>query len=100
MRFSRERLIPMAAKVLTPKEIALEWGISAKTLRKFLRKDAKVITAVGGTNPGKGGRWSIPASQVKGLRTRFDAWVAANAKPVEEVTDEVIDEVEDEVNED
>ena len=66
-------------KMLTPKEIALEWGISPKTLRKFLRKDEKAITLNGGETPGKGGRWGIPATSLKTMQKRFDAWNAAKA---------------------
>lgn len=62
-------------KTLTPKEIALEWGTSAKTLRKFLR----TIDSV--ESPGKGGRYAIAASKAKSLRKGFDAWkVAEDAK--------------------
>lgn len=67
----------MTAKTLTPKEIALEWDISPKTLRKFLRAD---VRSKGEENPGKGKRWEIPATQVKSLKRRFDAWVAQNTK--------------------
>jgi hypothetical protein len=72
------------AKTLTPKEIASEWDVSAKTLRKFLRKDEKAISAQGGETPGKGGRWAIPATQLNSLKRRFDAWVEANAKKPED----------------
>jgi hypothetical protein len=77
MRFDQRGKLTMATKMLTPKEIALDWDISAKTLRKFLRFDARTN---GAETPGKGKRWEIPASQVKSLRKRFDAWVAQNAK--------------------
>lgn len=65
----------MTTKTLTPKEIALDWGTSGKTLRKFLRQDEKVKALA----PGKGGRWAIPANSLKGLKTRFIAWKAAQA---------------------
>ena len=61
---------------MTPKEIALEWGTDAKTLRKFLRKDAK---DKGVDNPGKGQRWAIEARSLKSMQKRFDAWIAAKA---------------------
>lgn len=67
------------AKMLTPKEIALEWDCTAKTLRKFLRKDEKAISLNGGDTPGKGGRWGIPANSLKTMQKRFDAWNAAKA---------------------
>lgn len=85
------------AQMRTPKDIALEFGVSAKTLRKFLRKDEKAISANGGETPGKGGRWAIPANQVKSLQKRFDAWNAANAAKAEEKAEstETVDEVID-----
>ena len=60
-----------SVKTATPKEIALEFGTTGKTLRKFLRS----ITPKE-DQPGKGGRWSIPAAKrdMTALRTRFDAW--------------------------
>ena len=83
------------AKMLTPKEVAPQLGTTAKTLRKFLRKDEKAIAANGGDTPHKGGRWAIPASSLKGLQKRFDAWVATNAKEAD--TDTESPEGDDEV---
>lgn len=89
------------ARTLTPKEIALEFGVSAKTLRKFLRKDEKAIAANGGETPGKGGRWAIPATQVKSLQKRFDAWMQAQreeqAKRREQAESDATPEQDDEV---
>jgi predicted transcriptional regulator len=65
----------MAVRTLTPKEIALDWGTTGKTLRKFLRSDK----ALGSLAPGKGGRWAIPANSLKSARKRFDAWKQAQA---------------------
>ena len=67
----------MAAKTLTPKEIALEWGVSAKTLRKFLRGDKDHLAAKA---PGKGGRWAIEARSLASAKKRFDAWMIAQAE--------------------
>lgn len=64
------------AKTLTPKEIAQQFGTNPKTLRKFLRSDAK---GKGVESPGKGGRWAIPATSLKSLQKRFDAWKAVQA---------------------
>jgi len=84
------------AKTLTPKEVAPKLGTTAKTLRKFLRKDEASIAAQnGGTTPQKGGRWAIPVSSLKSLQKRFDAWVAANTK--EKDTDTESPEGDDEV---
>lgn len=67
----------MATKTLTPKEIALEFSTTGKTLRKFLRSTDSGISDLA---PGKGGRWAIPATRVKTLQKRFDAWKVAQAE--------------------
>jgi hypothetical protein len=89
----------MAQQMRTPKDIALEFETTAKTLRKFLRKDEKAISANGGETPGKGGRWAIPASQVKSLQKRFDAWIEANRSKQEDEVEEEEAVIEDEVTE-
>jgi hypothetical protein len=61
----------------TPKEIAAQFGTSAKTLRKFLRQEAK---DAGVETPGKGGRWAIERKTLRSLRKRFDAWQIAQAE--------------------
>ncbi len=85
----------MAARTLTPKEVALEFGTDARTLRKFLRSDAK---AKGTETPGKGSRWAIPATRMKSMRKGFDAWNAANEAKKAEATE--TPEVTETVNED
>ena len=76
------------AKTLTPKELAVELGTDARTVRKFLRSsdglDAKV---------GKGQRWAIEARQVRSLRSRFEKWNAI--REVGEVAAEEVTEVTD-----
>lgn len=64
-------------KTLTPKEIALQWGTTPRTLRKFLRTNAK---AKGLETPGKGSRWAIEARKVASLKKGFDAWKVTQAK--------------------
>jgi hypothetical protein len=73
----------------TPKEIAVEWDTDAKSLRKFLRSDAKVN---GTETPGKGKRYAIEAKSLRSLKVRFDAWVAAKATKEEEVPEVLEDE--------
>ena len=63
----------MASQIMTPKEIAAEWGISAKTLRKFLRSRNR---AEGVETPGKGGRWQIARKDLRSLKKGFDAYLA------------------------
>jgi hypothetical protein len=81
-----------APQVLTPKEIAQEWGISAKTLRKFLRANARAVSLKTGNPlevPGKGGRWSIERKSLKSLRKGFDAYIAElDAKRAEQASKE------------
>lgn len=87
-------------QTLTPKAIAQDLGVSAKTLRKFLREDAK---GNGVETPGKGGRWSIDPDQVESLTERFNAWIDAKAaKSADDAVEEEVlegDEGDDEVEE-
>ncbi len=69
----------MASKTLTAKEVADKFGTDGRTLRKFLRKDAK---DQGTETPGKGGRYQIEAKKVASLQKRFSAWDAARTAPV------------------
>jgi predicted transcriptional regulator len=83
------------AKVMTPTEIAEEFGTTGREVRKFLRS----ITPKD-SQPGKGSRWSIDANatQLKKLRKLFEEWAAAKAEKVaEDATDEVAgdEELED-----
>lgn len=76
----------------TPKEIAVEWGTDARTLRKFLRN-----TEAGGTGKvGQGNRHAIEAKSLKSLKRKFDAWIDAKAaKSTDEATTPELDEVDD-----
>jgi hypothetical protein len=66
---------------ITPKEFAVRVGSDPRTVRKFLRANAREI---GGETPGKGSRWEIDAKKVKSLQTKFRKWNdARNEKPVE-----------------
>lgn len=80
---------------LTAKEFAARVNSDGRTVRKFLRADAK---ANGTEAPGKGSRWTIEAKQVRSLTTRFNAWKAANEAKAAEKANE--DEVPEEVIED
>lgn len=79
----------MAAKTLTVKEAAQQIGTDARTLRKFLRHE---VTEAGGKvgedTPGKGGRYSLEAKQMRGLQSRFEAWVEAKQHPTPEVEEQ------------
>jgi hypothetical protein len=79
----------MAAKTLTVKEAAQQIGTDARTLRKFLRHE---VTQAGGKvgedTPGKGGRYSLEARQMKGLTARFQEWAEAKQHPAPEVEEQ------------
>lgn len=88
---------------ITSTELALELSTTTRTLRKFLRADARAADK-GDTLPGKGGRYAIERKQVPGLKKRFSKWQAAEAearaqraaKAAEEAASQVTeDEVDD-----
>jgi predicted transcriptional regulator len=81
----------MATATLSAKELAEKLGTDGRTVRKFLRSDAKKH---GTETPGKGGRYQIKAGQVKSLQKRFDAWDAARTPA--EGSDGEVDETTDE----
>jgi len=70
---------------LTPKELAERFDSDPRTVRKFLRSDAKVN---GTETPGKGSRWEIDSRTVRSLQKRFNSWNdARNATPEDSDTD-------------
>lgn len=64
------------AKLYTATETAERFRTDAKTLRIFLRSDAK---ANGRQAPGKGSRWAIDL-EAGALNRRFRAWKTARAE--------------------
>lgn len=62
------------ATQLTTTEIATELDTDPRTLRKFLRADAKERNIPA---PGKGSRWSIEKREMRSLRSRFAKWTKA-----------------------
>ena len=73
----------MAAQIMTTAEVAADLETSTRTLRKFLRSDASGVEGVG-----KGSRYAIEKKQMRSLRTRFEKWVAANAKATDDAPEE------------
>lgn len=67
------------AKTYSPAELAAKpaFNTDAKTLRIFLRADAK---AQGYEAPGKGSKWAIEGREINSLRGRFNAWSRAQAE--------------------
>jgi hypothetical protein len=64
---------------VTTTELAAEFDTTPRTLRKFLRADAR-DAGKGDTLPGKGSRYAIERKAVPGLKKRFAKWVAAEAE--------------------
>ena len=66
----------------TTAQVAEKFDTTPRTLRKFLRSDAK---AQGNADdlPGKGSRYAIEGKDLAGLKKRFTAWVEAQAPAVE-----------------
>lgn len=64
---------------LTTAEVAAEFDTTPRTLRKFLRADARNRDAAD-TLPGKGSRYALERKALKGMRTRFNKWQAAEAQ--------------------
>lgn len=63
---------------MTTADIATALDTDPRTLRKFLRDDAK---AQGTTTPGKGSRYAIEKKALRSLRTRFAKWNDARTAP-------------------
>lgn len=62
----------------TTAEVAEKFDTNPRTLRKFLRADARNRDAAD-TLPGKGSRYTIEGKALKGLNARFIKWTAAEA---------------------
>lgn len=69
---------------LTTAQVAEKLDTTPRTLRKFLRADAKVT---GADTPGKGSRYAIEGKQVPALAKRFAKWSEAQAAKVEDAPD-------------
>lgn len=95
----------------TTAEVAEKFETTPRTLRKFLRADAKANGAADSL-PGKGSRYAIEGKALQGMKKRFNAWqveqaeerkaraekAAEDAKLVE-VTEAILDEVETDFDE-
>lgn len=69
---------------VTPKEFALKVGSDPRTVRKFLRSQAREN---GTETPGKGSRWEIDSRSVRSLQKRFQLWIDAKNAKTEEATE-------------
>jgi predicted transcriptional regulator len=63
----------------TTAEVAEKFGTTPRTLRKFLRSDARANGAADSL-PGKGSRYAIEGKQLAPLKKRFGAWQVAQAQ--------------------
>jgi hypothetical protein len=90
------------SNTLTTAELAEEFNTTPRTLRKFLRADARGRNAADSL-PGKGGRYTIERRAVKGLKGRFAKWQADEAARRAEIAQKVADDakarIEDEAPE-
>ena len=64
---------------MTTAEVAEEFGTTPRTLRKFLRADARAA-GKGDTLPGKGSRYALEKKGLTALKKRFNTWQAAEAE--------------------
>lgn len=70
-------------KFITPKELAEKLDTDPRTLRKFLRSNARKN---GIETPGKGSRWEIDSKTVPTLRKGFKVWNDARAEKPDETS--------------
>ena len=63
----------------TTAEVAAKFDTTPRTLRKFLRADARNADAAD-TLPGKGSRYAIEGKALKAMQGRFNRWTAAEAQ--------------------
>lgn len=77
----------------TTAEVAEKFETTPRTLRKFLRADAKAAEATDSL-PGKGSRYAIEGKALAGMKKRFATWQAAEVKARAERAAEKAAEVE------
>lgn len=63
----------------TTTEVAEKFETTTRTLRKFLRTDAR-DAGKGDTLPGKGSRYAIEGKDLPGLKKRFATWTVKQAE--------------------
>jgi hypothetical protein len=63
----------------TTTEVAEKFDTNTRTLRKFLRADAKA-NGTADALPGKGSRYAIEGKQLAPLKKRFATWQVAQAE--------------------
>lgn len=73
----------------TTTEVAEKFETTPRTLRKFLRADARANDK-GDTLPGKGSRYSIEGKELAGLKKRFAAWKVEQAEQAKARADKAL----------
>lgn len=63
----------------TTAQVAEKFGTTPRTLRKFLRSDARANDRADAL-PGKGSRYAIEGKDLPSLKKRFNAWKVEEAK--------------------
>jgi len=63
----------------TTAQVAEKFDTTPRTLRKFLRADAR-SNGTADSLPGKGARYALEGKQLAPLKKRFNAWQAAEAQ--------------------
>lgn len=79
----------------TTTEVAEKFDTTSRTLRKFLRADAR-SNGRGDTLPGKGSRYAIEGKDLAGLKKRFAAWKVAQAEAAAKRAAEAVEATEGE----
>ena len=82
----------MTATTITPAQLADELNTDPRTLRKFLRANAR---SNGVETPGKGSRWALDGSKrsIASYAKKFAAWDEARKAALEAKTDNEDNEV-------
>lgn len=83
----------------TTTEVAEKFETTSRTLRKFLRADARAA-GKGDTLPGKGSRYAIEGKDLASMRKRFKTWQAAEAQARKERAEKAAAEAEAQVETD
>lgn len=73
------------ATTLSAKEVAEALGTTPKRFRRFLRSEVKEAGGtIGEDTPGKGGRYSFEAKEVRSIQKRYEKWSVLQAEKAAE----------------
>ena len=80
----------------TTAEVAEKFDTNARTLRKFLRADARANDNADAL-PGKGSRYAIEGKDLQGMKKRFAAWQVKQAEERKERAEKAVADAKTEV---